>query len=277
MAWGGASRKKMQAAMRRRRPRKPSFRPGSGRRLRSTKFSRRSYAPGLTPESKYADAAYGIAYQNSNVIAAPIGADALILDANGPATVQADQNTGSPAPAAGIISGPSFNQRIGRKIFLKYLSARMHIYWVQSVAPVTAVTCRPTCRVRVMLFYDRQPNLGVPANPNMVMNINPGLSVETFQEDSNRDRFVRLLDQTHQLSINDPTVPTFNDASQVTLNKVIKINGSQIYNDLGTGTAASIQSGSLFWLFMWDLPGTGVVASSPPIIDLCTRLRYSDL
>lgn len=253
-------------------------RAGFPRKMRrSTTFSRRSYVPPLQPESKYADAAFGLGYQNSNVITAPIAAETAILDANGAATTLASQNAGDNPPQAGIINGAGYNQRIGRRILLKYLSVRMHLYWIQATTtPVTAVTCPPTCRVRIQLFYDRQPNLGLPLAAD-VMNVCPGLTIETFQEDRNRDRFVRLYDNTVLLSLSSVTGPSFNDGSQAVVNKVIKIGGVQTYNDVGTGTATSIQTGSIFWLFMWDLPGTGAVASTPPCIDLCSRLRYSDL
>lgn len=233
------------------------------------------------PESKYADAAYGQGYANSNVIQAPVGSGTLVLDANGAANVAASQNAGDPVPQAGIINGAGFNQRIGRKIFLKYISARMRIYWLQSqAATLSPVTTNNCVRVRILLFYDRQPNLTLPAAAD-VMNINPGLTVETFQEDRNRDRFVRLLDQTVNMTIAQPNngagIASWNDNSICTLNKVIKIRGIQVYNDAGTGTVTSIQTGSLFWMFLWDAAGTGVVASTPPVVDLCTRLRYSDL
>lgn len=259
---------------RKRYKRSGSFRPGSGRRLRSTRYSRRSYAPGLTPESKYVDSAYGYAFGASNFITPAIGAGSFMLDANGPATAAADTNAGG-AGAVGIASGAAFNQRIGRKIFLKYMSVRMRVYWLQMVAGA-AITIPLVQRVRIMLFYDRQPNLALPSNANIVMNINPGLAIDTFQEDSNRDRFVRLLDQEVLVTANSGT-PTANDNSMVILNKVIKIGGIQVYNDVGTGGIGSIQTGSLFWLFMWDQGGTGVAATTPPIVDLVSRLRYSDL
>lgn len=255
-----------------------SFRPGSGRRLRSTRFSRRNYAPGLMPESKYADAAYGYGYTNQNAIIAPNGSGTLMLDANGAATTLASQNAGDPVPAAGIINGAGFNQRIGRKIFLKYMSVRMRIYWLQSIyASLAQVTTNNVVRVRILLFYDRQPNLTLPSAAD-VMNINPGLTVETFQEDRNRDRFVRLFDHTQNMTINAGTnPPSWNDNSVATVNKVIKIRGIQTYSDSGLGTVTSVQTGSIFWMFLWDAPGTAAITSFPPIIDLVTRLRFSDL
>lgn len=261
--------------MRKRYRRSGSFRPGSGRRLRSTRFSRRSYAPGLMPESKYADAAYGAFFTNNNVIQAPAGASSLILDANGPATTNADQNAGGNPPTAGIINGAAFNQRIGRKVFLKYMSVRMRFYWLQALSGPTASTTPLTQRVRAMLFYDRQPNLSLPVVTD-VMNVNPGLTVDTFQEDRNRDRFVRLFDHTQCMTLNT-AAPAANDSSIASVNKVIKIRGIQVYNDSGLGTVTSIQTGSLFWLFMWDAGGTGTTAGSPPVVDLVSRLRYSDL
>jgi len=278
MAWGG--KRKYGGGKRfgrKRYKRRGSFRPGSGRRLRSTRFSRRSYAPGLMPESKYADAAYGYGYTNSNAVTAPNGSGTLMLDANGAATTAASQNAGDPVPQAGIISGAGFNQRIGRKIFLKYVSVRMRIYWLQSMqATLSAVATNNVIRVRILLFYDRQPNLTLPAAAD-VMNVHPGLTVETFQEDKNRDRFVRLFDHTEALTVNNASTPTWNDSSVKTVNKVIKIGGVQVYSDLGTGTVTSVQTGSIFWMFLWDAPGTAAINSGPPIIDLVSRLRYSDL
>lgn len=276
MAWGG--KRKYGGGRRfgrKRYKRRGSFRPGSGRRLRSSRFSRRSYAPGLQPESKYVDAAYGYGFGVSNPITPAVGSATLLLDANGPATAAADTNAGG-AGVVGIASGAAFNQRIGRKIFLKYVSVRARIYWLQMVA-ATALNTVIAQRVRMMLLYDRQPNLALPSNANIVMNINPGLAIDTFQEDSNRDRFVRLLDQVIPTTCWGGATPGANDNSIVIVNKVVKINGIQVYNDVGTGGVGSIQTGSLFWLFMWDLPGTGSAATTPPIIDLVTRLRYSDL
>lgn len=264
---------------RKKRRTRGSFRAGAGRRLRSTRFSRRSYAPGLTPESKYADSAYGYAFGVSNFISPGVGSGTLLLDANGPATAAADTNAGG-AGVVGIASGAAFNQRIGRKIFLKYISIRMRAYWLQLVATggPYAINTPLTQRVRIMLFYDRQPNLALPSNANVVMNINPGLTVDTFQEDSNRDRFVRLMDQSVVITANQGASPgAANDNSMCIINKVVKIGGIQVYNDVGTGGVGSIQTGSLFFLFLWDQAGTGVVASAPPVLDLVTRLRYSDL
>lgn len=256
--------------------RKRYKRSGSFRRSRGPRFLARRRArvpPSLQPESKYVDSGYGFAYATANAIAPAGGAGTAVLDGNGPATVAADSNCGTPvlSAAVGIAGGAGFNQRIGRKIFLKYISVRTRIYF-----PPVVGGSRPTVqnaqRVRMVLVYDRQPNLTLPLASD-VMNINPGMTIETFMEDRNRDRFVRLWDHTVQLSLNDPNVPSFNSDSQATINKMIKIGGIQVYNDTSLGGIANIQTGALVWVFMWDTLGGTV----PPQIDLNTRLRYSDL
>lgn len=269
-----ALRKRMRrGAYKSMRKRSRRFRPGSGRKLRYARFSRRSYTPAaLMPESKYVDAAYGYAYATANSITPAVGSATLVLDGNGPATAAADTNAGGPG-VVGIAGGSGFSNRIGRKILLKYMSVRMRIYWSQLTVGV-AIGCPLIGRVRTLLFYDRQPNLALPLAAD-VMNVNAGLTIETFQEDKNRDRFVRLLDMTTQVSAN--TTTSANENSEVTVNKVVKVGGIQVYNDTALGGVANIQTGSLVWVFLWDLPGTGVAATTPPVIDLSTRLRFSDL
>lgn len=238
-------------------------------------FSRRAYtAPGLLPESKYVDSYYANSATFGNAIGPAAGAGTVVMDANGPATLAADLNAGGAAPGAiGIRGGAGFNQRIGRKIFLKYMAVRARVYF-PSLEGVAAAAV-PSQHVRLMLFYDRQPNLQLPLAADM-MNVNSGMTTLTFQEDRNRERFVRLWDHTVNVTCqNGPaTNNLFLPESNVIINKNIKINGSQVYNDTAEGGISAIQTGSLVWLFMWE---EGIGGTEACWIDLSTRLRYSDL
>lgn len=255
----GRFRKKMRRA--------GGFRAGAGRKLRYARFSRRSYAaaPALMPESKYVDSAYGLYYSTSNAVTFGAGSLSTVLDGNGPATTVADQNAGGTG-IIGISGGSGFNQRIGRKIFLKYMSVRIRVF--PSLANFTPYTQD----FRIMLFYDRQPNLALPAATD-IMNVNPGLTCQTFQEDRNRDRFVRLWD--HSDTITTQNGAGVNDTSIRLINKVIKIRGVQVYNDSANGGVANIQTGSLVWLFLGSSGAAG--GTTTPYFDMVTRLRYSDL
>lgn len=248
------------------RRRRSSSRP---RRLRR---SRTRVPVALMPESKYIDGAYLLTASTPTHIS--LGAGAQVLDFNGPASsaiaAAAGYNPGG-GYAGGITNGAGFNQRIGRKILIKYMALRMRVLpaVTDGKFPVISSTV-PMFQFRVMLFWDKQPNLALPIAAD-VININPGLSTLALLEDKNRDRFQRLWDHTDFLTATTPE--NFNDNSMKIINKTIRINGQQIYNDTALGTVANIQSGSLFMLIMGD----PLWVSNNPIVEMSYRLRFDDL
>lgn len=224
---------------------------------------RRHVVPALLPESKYVDAFFGNGTATNGL---SLTSNVTVLDMNGPATAAADSNAGG-AGVVGIAGGSGFNQRIGRKVFLKYMSIRIR------VIPYTIATVTPLIQqFRFILLYDRQPNLALPANTD-VLNINTGLTTITFMEDRNRDRFVRLWDYTGYCSYGGASQP--NDLGMALVNKLVKIGGIQVYNDTANGGVANIQTGSLILVYMGD-PQAAAQANGL-YAELAFRLRYSDL
>lgn len=156
----------------------------------------RASVPGLTPESKFVDYAFSnaaLAVGGPNGVALYISNQIVDASAGG-TTVVPQQNAGVTTPQVGIPGGSGYNQRIGRKIFLKYISIRA------LVKPVAPATFTPSVQnFRIVLLYDRQPNLALPGVGDIFQEA-AGLTVLAFHEDKNRDRFVTLWDYTNKVT-----------------------------------------------------------------------------
>lgn len=225
---------------------------------------RRANIPSLMPESKYADAAYvfGAAVPTGlSLVAGP-----SVHDFNGPESTAVSVAAGGPS-AIGIPGGAGFNERIGRKVFYKYISIRARV-WPYNRAQMTP----SQQQFRLVLVWDKQPNLSLPLSTD-ILNVATGLSTITFMEDRNRDRFVRLWDYTGVVTQVAASQGT--DTTMVLINKKIKIGGMQVYNDTQLGGYNNIQTGSLVMLMMGDPQGSNVAAENLAI-ELCYRLRYVD-
>lgn len=256
---------------------KRKYRPWRGRinggRLLAARKRRRNLVV-LRPESKYVDAGFNVGTGLSAVDTSMVLSNTVtVYDFNGPMSTQVDQNSGSGTAVVGIPAGSGFSQRIGRKIFLKYMSIRM---LVKPVAPATFSPLTQTWRV--MLLYDRQPNLALPAAADIMQFGAGAITVLSFQEDKNRDRFVRLWDYSGVITI--PSAGAANDTGICLVNKKVKINAVQTYSDSANGGIGTIQTGSLVFVTVGDADVSTGGAGAPSNglkIELGFRLRYLDL
>lgn len=237
--------------------------------------------PILLPESHYVDAYYGrYGAVNNQIIFAP-ASGTYVLDGNGPATAAADTNAGG-LGVVGIATGAGYNQRLGRKLLIKYIACRFRIYHnIFQDAAFGVMPAGSQLSIRVMCFWDQAPQLALPTAAQ-IMNINPGHTQMTFAEDKNRNRFKRLYDVTKTIGFIAtvpvggvlPATATCDINGEALWSDTIKVNGVQIYDDSEQGGVAHVQTGGLVWLF---LSGEGEGGSNAAQLDLSYRLRFDPL
>lgn len=138
----------------------------------------------------------------------------------------------------GVAQGTDFNQRIGRKTFIKSLLTNITIF--------PNATSQNGDFARLIVLYDTQCNsAAVPittdiltaADVNAPMNLN------------NRDRFHIIMDKKYTFNPATYTTGNVTGGNPVTrwCNKYKKINKDTIYSGTGA-TTGSIQTGSIIFL-----------------------------
>lgn len=147
--------------------------------------------------------------------------------------------------------GDGVNERIGNKVWIRYLSARLTCYAYDNVvSSISSGTlqnyARPT-RWRIVLFVDKQTNGAQTGATNVFPN-----DLHAFRDMSNVDRYKVLYDQVHFGRTNGPTatyngtaaIGGFSSIAEVRIN--IPINRKFTYT-VGSTTAsiANLQDNSL--------------------------------
>lgn len=187
--------------------------------------------------------------------------------------------TNSAFTAAGVyqslnlpVNGPEIYQRIGRKIYMKSIHIRGHIFNSSTAQQDVA---------RVLLIYDSQSNAGVPVLANILQDSNAAAASTGLSHLNlvNRQRFKVLKDYQVTLPsvtntanvlsngpvLMDPIENTFN------INWFVKLRGLEtIFNATNGGTSADISSGNIL------LVTVSASAGSTWNLAYSSRLRYYD-
>ena len=162
----------------------------------------------------------------------------------------------------GVSQGTDYTNRIGRKIILKSLLARLN------VVPNIANSAPQGDIIRIMIVYDCQTNAAAPVLSDIILN-----GTVTYQSPmnlNNRDRFKILSDKFVTMEANVYTAGALTAGSprpkQLKIFK--KMNMEQIFGGTGN-TVGSIQTGAI-WLVI-------VAATSAfSTITFETRVRFMD-
>lgn len=165
--------------------------------------------------------------------------------------LQSATNTGALVLCNGVTQGTDYNQRIGRKFTMRTLYVRAATY-TQGAAPVADL-------VRLMLVFDCQANGAAPA----ITDILTAVSTTAANNLNNRDRFKVIMDKVLANSPNGP---------ENVFRKVFKKGFWETINSGTTNAIGSIQSGSLYFVYIGDQ-----VASANNVVLNCTiRVRFED-
>lgn len=152
----------------------------------------------------------------------------------------------------GIAQGDDSTERLGKRINMTSVAIRG-----TCILPSNASS--PYDSLRVMIFYDRQPNQATPAVTDILTTASNDSHINLF----NSDRFWVVLDHYLIVAGNGPEVAQ--------MKEVRKLNTTTVYGGVGA-TAASINSGALWLLFYPISPGNAVV----PQFKYDVRVKYAD-
>lgn len=154
----------------------------------------------------------------------------------------------------GLAPGTGPTERIGRKIKMVSIQARIHAF--------TAAAVVGSANNRIVVIYDKQANGAAPVatdifqdnQANSPMNLN------------NRERFVVLYDKTKGISALG-TGP-----SAVNYNFFKKCNLDVIFNNGSSGDETDIATGAVYLCTVND----GSYATDAPNFLIYTRIRFTD-
>lgn len=165
-------------------------------------------------------------------------------------------------------AGTDINQRVGRKCIVKSIFLRGYIYSNPALIPSTANASCAAQQVRVIVFWDTQPNGANPVITDLLYLSGP----ESQLNINNRDRFTILSDWTAEFGpIVAGTNPIFNGNQIMPYKKYIRVNKETIFGTTG-GTIAAINSGAL----MVALVGSNASGLDAAEMNIQTRVRYTD-
>lgn len=154
----------------------------------------------------------------------------------------------------GIAQGNNATTRIGRKIMMKSVSCRYSV----------SFSGGEFNRVRVLLIYDRQTNLALPAITDI-------LNTNTFNGHMNltyADRFVVVADEyTEQSQLQGANFAAISGKIYRKLNLDVMYNGN-------TGVIANVSTGALYLIVAQDNYGAGL---GQGLFIHDTRVRYTDV
>ena len=152
----------------------------------------------------------------------------------------------------GIPQGDDSTERLGKRINMTNVAIR-------ATASIPANATQPFDSIRVIIFYDRQPNQLTPAVTDILTTASQDAHINLF----NSDRFWVVLDHYLTVSVNGP------DVCQMKENR--KLNTTTVYGGVGA-TAASINSGAL-WLLCYPL---APASANQPTFKYDVRVKYAD-
>lgn len=174
-----------------------------------------------------------------------------------------------------IAQGTDYNSRIGRKILIKSVYARM------TLQPNTANTLESNSSARILMIWDLQPNSSatLPLLSDIFETLPAGsttrMNTTVMMNLNNRERFVILWDKEFTFGYLNTTNGTGNGTSVRLLKKYKKVNLSVTYS--GTGSSATrrpgvIATGALYLVGLGDAISSGAFVMGA---GNC-RIRYTD-
>lgn len=193
-----------------------------------------------------------------------------------------------------IIQGPDMNQRIGRKIIMKSLQAKIRMYPTTQTANSTAVSyvnLPDYCKWAVI--YDAQPDgLSVPlvsnfgSNPTGIYQVNPTEANSlAFHNIDTRSRYKTLMTDCKSTPafLIEPiatqttvasTLPVSEDGTVVTWERYERVDLPSIYAS-GAGVAP-IETGALYFIALGMKPQPPTPNLTGMAFDVSIRIRFTD-
>lgn len=157
-----------------------------------------------------------------------------------------------------IVQGPSQNERIGKRVYLKSLLMRGFAF-----GGTTAVIND----VATMIVYDKRPNGVVPAITDILTSANSS----AFMNDNNTSRFEVLRRKDYVLIGNSTTPSTGQEA--ISVDEYIPLKKRpMIFNALGTGAIADIDEGALYLITV----GNNVAGTTAASVSVQFRTRFTE-
>lgn len=89
------------------------------------------------------------------------------------------------------VLGTAYNQRVGRKVFVKKIRINIKLIWAPGQSASLGMTAAPT--IRMILFMDKQANATQPTGDTLMLT--GGYPVTSFQNPQNFGRFQVLRDK----------------------------------------------------------------------------------
>ncbi|AUM61686.1 capsid [uncultured virus] len=156
--------------------------------------------------------------------------------------------------------GTDFNNRIGRKILMKY------VYVTGIIKPVDTSTVPAYCRV--LIVYDNQPNATLAAMTDLLVTAN---SIDQLNL-NNRDRFKVIADKRYAIGgVSDTATQSFSMSPTVVPVKIFRrLNMETVYGGT-TAAIGSVNTGALLMFTIGD-----VAANTGGSFALSTRVRFTD-
>lgn len=168
----------------------------------------------------------------------------------------------------GCTQGSDYTDRIGRKIVMRSLYIRGHVF----AEPGISTNSLPQ-QARMILFMDSQPNGAAPAVTDLLNTADAASQLNL----NNRDRFKVIRDQTFvfgpQVWSNVPAISVSGTPSISDVNVFIRMFHETIYNAGNAGTIGDINSGALYMFWIGSQPaGSGTDSNA----FVSTRVRFVD-
>lgn len=245
-------------------------------KVMATKYDKASKKKGVSKPSPSKKAKYsGDVYQKSREHAGQPKAELKGADTTAQGMVI--RPTAAP-PNFGLLNsvvvGAELYQRTGRKIYMKSLHFKGFIF------PTQATTSVASAFLRVIIFYDAQPNGAAPGISDLLEDSASGSPTNFLSEINlnNRQRFMILREKKF---IVGPTTNTTNygqsllqDGSQcLVIDEFIKLKRLETcFNAVNGGTIADITTGSLYVVALCDNTST----SGAWTLSYNARVRYYD-
>lgn len=173
-----------------------------------------------------------------------------------------------------VVNGAEIYQRTGRKIYMKSLHIKGY------VVPVSGTPSGTLAFLRMIVFYDAQPNGAFPAIADLLKDSNAAAATAVTSEVNldNRQRFTILREKLWVMGASTLTTnlgqAVLQDGSQcLVVNEFIKLKKIEaMYNATNGGTIADCTSGAVNIVFIADPNST----SGAWAVSYSSRLRYYD-
>lgn len=178
--------------------------------------------------------------------------------------------TGSFTLLNGCIQGSDYNNRIGRKIFLKSLYIRGYVAPQIALSSPIGADATTAQQVRMIIFLDNQPNGATPVVTDLLNTATPSSQLNL----NNRDRFKILNDEVFVLNPISTAAATFSGLGEVIkeVNIYRRMGVEAIYNAGNAGTVGDINSGALYMFWI----GSNATGTNDANAIVSARVRFLD-